>query len=292
MNVVDVVIVGGGPAGIACAIQLKRYGISPILLEKNEIGGLIINAHKVENYLGFPEGISGVKLVQLMKKQLQQFHIEVHNEEIIDIEYKEFIFFIHTNVRTISSISLVLATGTKPKLITSLEIPPSASDKVFYEVRRILDVTNKRIAIIGAGDAAFDYALNLGRKNEVCILNRSNRLKCLPVLNDECDKNPNITYKSNAFIEKIESLNEQLYLTCNCNGEIKQRVANYLLIAIGREPDYRVVGKSLEKSFNDLINAKRLFVIGDLHNDEYRQLSLSVGDGIKAAMEIFKEINF
>jgi thioredoxin reductase len=292
MIVQDVVIVGAGPAGIACAIQLKRFGISPIVLEKNEIGGLIINANKIENYLGFPKGISGIKFVQLLKKQLKNFHVEIHQEEVVDIEYKDFIFHIHTNVRTISAIKLVLATGTIPKKMTDLEIPYDAEEKVFYEVYPILENKNKKIAIIGAGDAAFDYALNLGRTNEVIILNRSKTLKCLPVLKDECDKNPNITYKSNSSIEKIELHIDSLVLDCNCNRTSKQLIVHYLLIAIGREANHGIVCKSLEKSFSELINAKQLFVIGDLQNGQYRQLSLCVGDGIKSAMEIFEEINY
>ena len=73
----SVIIIGAGPAGIACAIQLKRYNIDSIVLEKDEIGGLLKNANLIENYLGFPNGISGKKLVQLINKQVRTSKINI-----------------------------------------------------------------------------------------------------------------------------------------------------------------------------------------------------------------------
>ena len=77
---------GGGPGGIAAAIQLKRSGIEPILIEKGEVGGLLLNANLVENYLGFPEGISGRELVGLFKEQLERIGVSVKFEEVKKLE--------------------------------------------------------------------------------------------------------------------------------------------------------------------------------------------------------------
>ena len=77
-----VAVIGAGPAGIACAVQLKRAGIIPMVFEQGRIGGLLNNAYRVENYPGFPEGISGPSLVRKFKKQMQQWHIRVIHESV------------------------------------------------------------------------------------------------------------------------------------------------------------------------------------------------------------------
>ena len=89
MNVEHVTIIGAGPAGIATALQLKRYGITPIILEKNTIGGLLRNAHLVENYPGFPKGISGVNLVRLFRKHLERAAITIFPEEVINLDIED-----------------------------------------------------------------------------------------------------------------------------------------------------------------------------------------------------------
>jgi len=86
VNIKDVVIIGAGPAGISAAIQLKRYGIEPTLLEKEEIGGLLKNANLVENYPGFPNGVPGPELVKLFKKQLENAQIKVHFEKVLKLK--------------------------------------------------------------------------------------------------------------------------------------------------------------------------------------------------------------
>ena len=184
MQTEDVIIIGVGPAGIATAIQLKRYGIVPLLLEKNETGGLLRNANLVENYPGFPGGISGLALVNLFEKQLAENSIRVIFEETTELDLKDNLFTVATSRRVYYSRIMVVASGTKPKKSGISEAAEEVKDKIFYEVYPLLKVKGKKIVIVGAGDAAFDYALNLGKNNEVVILNRSRTTKCLPLLKE------------------------------------------------------------------------------------------------------------
>ena len=84
-----IVIIGGGPSGIACAIQLIRYGYNPVIIEKNEPGGLLRNANLVENYPGFPNGISGIDLSHIFVEQLNRFGVELISDEVISLDYAE-----------------------------------------------------------------------------------------------------------------------------------------------------------------------------------------------------------
>ena len=150
------VIIGAGPAGLSTAIQLKRYDIEPTLLEKEEIGGLLRNANLVENYPGFPSGVPGPELVKLFKKQLENAQIKVYFEKVLELDYKNGLFSIKTNQKKITCRIVVIASGTKPRKLSNLDLPTEIENHIFYEIYPLTQVTNKKIAIIGAGDAAFD----------------------------------------------------------------------------------------------------------------------------------------
>lgn len=288
----EVVIMGAGPAGIATAIQLKRYNIEPILLEQEKIGGLLRNANLVENYPGFPGGINGLELVELFKKQLKNTGVKVSFEKVMELGYRDGVFFTGTNKRAIRSNVVVIATGTKPRKNSVFSISDDIKDRIFYEIYPILGIKNKKIAVIGAGDAAFDYALNLQQKNEVIILNRSERTKCIPVLRERCTKSENISYLCNTDVIKINNEGSKLILTCtNSEGHEKIQIkTDYVIAALGRDPCLDYLGCGIEKKLDTLINANKLYMVGDVKNGIYRQTAISVGDGIKAAMEIYRNI--
>ena len=281
-KITDVIIVGAGPAGIACAIQLKRYNINCIVLEKDEIGGLLHNANIVENYIGFPNGISGDKLVQLIKRQSQTSKLNIKYELVESIESHKDTVNIETNINLYQSKYLVVASGTKPIMPTVPIIHDNLKTKVFYNIYKLGQIKNKNIAIIGAGDCAFDYALNLCSNNKVTILNRSNRIKALPILQDRAFKIESINYFDNIIAKQIESKNDKINLSSIPN--IVTTVFDYILIAVGREPNLDFINK-------DVMINPNIFQIGDVKNEHFRQTSIAVGDGTFAAMKISKLLN-
>jgi thioredoxin reductase (NADPH) len=286
-----VVIIGAGPAGIATAIQLKRYGIEPVVLEQDEFGGLLKNANLVENYPGFPQWISGPDLVALFKEQLNNIGVPVSYERAVEIEFADEVFITKTNKKTYTSNITVIATGTKPKVDPDILIPDEIKDRMFYEVYPIMGVENKKIAIIGAGDAAFDYALNLSQKNKITILNRNKTTKCIPILRERCARKRNVEYLPEVRINAITKKNSQIVLGCTRlnNGEQMSISTDYLIFAIGRIPCLDFLGEGLKRTLSILTGEKRLFLIGDVRNGICRQTAISVGDGIKAAMDISRE---
>lgn len=290
-----VAIIGAGPAGIACAVQLKRYGIKPFLFEKNQTGGLLRNAHLVENYLGFEAGISGHELVEKFRKNLADLDIEPIFSEVKKVYFSESNFIINTNNGLFLTRFLVVASGTTP---IKLQIPmkPIFQDKLFYEIANckqpIMD--RKKIAIIGAGDAAFDYAINLVNNynvSEVVIINRNDKAKCLSVLEKRAEKTKKIKHIKNINVEYFKETDEKIVLSCI---EKKNRInieADYIIPAIGREPCLDFLDKKILKSSLSLQKEGLLYFIGDVANDNYRQISIATGDGIKIAMKIHSKLN-
>jgi thioredoxin reductase len=186
----------------------------------------------------------------------------------------------------------VIATGTKPKRVPEIRIARGIDDRIFYEVYPMRGLANQKIAIIGAGDAAFDYALGLSKENEVAILNRSAEEKCIPLLRQRCANIERVSYRTNLCVREVKGDGVGLVISClNGEGEKESQIlADYVVIAAGREPCLDFLGPKLKRSLADLRDRGKLYLIGDVKNEIYRQTAICVGDGIKAAMQICRKM--
>jgi len=285
----EVAIIGAGPAGIAAAIQLRRYDIQPLLFEADAVGGMAVNANLIENYPGFPRGVSGRNLVSLFQRQLRAAEIPVVPERVVVVEKTDAGFRIVTGKADYQSARVILASGTSPK---EIDIPgaPRLTDemrrRIISEVKSILEARDRDIAIIGAGDAAFDYALNLSRANRVSINNRGDRSQCLPLLIRRASQIATIQYRENATLAKVDSSGIRLALTWSIEGRITVEPVDYLLTAIGRTPNIGIINSIGEAEIAALQSLGYLKVIGDAGNGRHRQVGIAVGDGVRAAMEV------
>jgi thioredoxin reductase len=286
-DVHQVIIIGAGPAGLAAGIQLVRQGIRPLIFERNRVGGLLWNANWVENYPGFVEGISGPNLVRLFRDQALRLGVDIQLEEVIKAEYKDDIFRIATSAKEYSSKILVAATGTVPNLIRQEFLSDDVKDKVLAEIVPLAEVKDQHILIIGAGDAALDYALNLSRHNQVTILNRGTQIRGLSLLWERVKKTSSINYYPKKEINSITNREDgRISVKTNHSDEPLEFVVDYLITAIGRKPEYSFADKSIMESIDRLEREQRLFLIGDLKNGAFRQTSIAIADGVKTAMII------
>ncbi len=289
MKVEEVIIIGAGPAGLAAAIQLRRYGIHPLLFERGEVGGLLRNANLVENYPGFPRGISGARLVKLFARQASNVGVVVTQAEVTSIAYDQGLFQVRTSQGSYLSRLAVIATGTKPLRIADLFIPGELQDRVFYEVHELVNIEGKSVVIIGGGDAAFDYALNLAKKNHVTILNRGEKPKCLPLLWERARVVDSIAYHDQTFVQKIRKCPKSgMLVDCQTPACELQFHADYLLIAIGREANMDCLSAELIQQTPMLEKQGILYIIGDVKNGIFRQTSIAVGEGVLTAMKVYR----
>ncbi|MDD2716653.1 MAG: FAD-dependent oxidoreductase [Candidatus Wallbacteria bacterium] len=283
----QVAVVGAGPAGCAAAIQLTRAGIDTLLVEKAEVGGLLCNAGLIENYPGFPEGIRGLEMAGFLKLQLRRLGVRLLRDEIISVRTSGG-FMLQGNLHEIESKYLILATGTRPA-DPGINVPAIIRRFVDSEIRPALKCSDRTIAIVGAGDAAFDYALNFSRKNRVILISRSGTDRCLPILKKRVTANDRIELLRETSILRIDKGRlKKISLGLKSQSGSSIMEVDLLIFAIGRIPEDRLLqGWNWKKKLEE----GKLFQAGDLINGLHRQAVIAAGDGMKAALSITGELN-
>jgi thioredoxin reductase (NADPH) len=289
----EAAVVGGGPCGVAAAIQLKRSGIPSLLFERKAVGGLLWNAHRVENYPGYPRGVPGPALCGLMERHLREAGVEVVFDEVAAIRPGRAGYTLQTaKGRTAHAGAVVIATGTLPRAGFLEGEDRLAGRRIFYEVREIpICPPGRRTAILGGSDAAYDYALNLASKGgRVVILQRS-PARCLPLLAHRVRRLAGVevleSVRVDACLETANGLEIRLAGREGRNG----LEVDFLLIACGRSPDQGLVaplqtphpGSGSEGIFQENL-PPGIFLGGDLVRGDFRQAGIAVGDGLVAAM--------
>lgn len=291
MKVADIAIIGGGPAGISAAIQLKRSGCFPILIEERKLGGLLYNAFLVENYPGFPGGISGGELASRMKKQFLEQDIEFQKNTVKKLTFEDNLFRILLNGKTLKANTVIIASGTIPSPLETSHVQLQPGSCIYREIGELIEIRESKIVIIGSGDSAFDYALNLSsRNNRVTILTRGDASRSLKILRDRVDRNRSIKVIKNAQVVNVSKGKDRTIVEYNCDSEKRVTEVDHILFAIGRKANLDFLSFSENTLFDDLLNRKRLYLAGDVKNGSFRQVSISVGDGIKTAMEIMAAV--
>lgn len=267
MRYYDVLIIGGGPCGIACAIHLRRGKLKVGIMERNRFGGLIRNARRIDNYPGFPGGISGERLSQMFLRHLEASGVDCIYDEAIGISESQEFEVIGSSDKYRARY-LVIATGTKPKP-SNIQFPA-----LYYEVRDLKEELS-RIAIIGGGDIAFDYALScFERGMDVTLLIRSVP-KAHPQLVEEVNETKGI--KTISGVKDI--LHQESHIIVKTTHKEWRIEADAILVAIGREPE--------DALLEDARGSRNLFSAGSMRYPSWlRHTGISVGDGIRVACEI------
>ncbi len=289
----NVIVIGGGPAGMAAAIQLRRSGFDPLLIECGELGGLLWNAHWVENYPGFPSGITGPKLVRLFQEQTRNKGVRNRRTTVEKVNRADGGFRVDTSDGHLDARAVVIASGTSPKPVESALSAMCGASSIFYEVKDLPSERRRGIAILGGGDAAFDYGLGLAREGcrvEICF--RSDEPRALPLLVERTRQEPLIRVHRGVSIETARNGSGILEIRLSDGARLK---VDALLAAIGRDRNTRFLGPdippdispgiSMETPEDHVSRIPGLCFAGDVQRGLHRQTAIAVGDGVAAAMQ-------
>lgn len=297
----DVIIIGGGPAGLTTAIYASRDGMKTLVLDREATGGLAATTECIENYPGFPEGISGMDLTERFRTQAEQFGTEiVEFEEVTKVNpIEEGRIQVHTNGTAVyTGKTVVIATGSRPK---KLNVP---GEDEFYGKGVSYCATcdgpffkNKRVIIIGSGNSSLQEGLPvLEYASQVTFLATRPSFRAEKILKDRVAAHKNSTMVYNQRIKEIigERTVTGVVAVDRATGEEKIYPADGVFIYSGYSPYTQFVADLVELNNRGYIitdghmqtKVPGLYAIGDVRADSPAQMSISVGDGTKAALDI------
>lgn len=284
-------IIGGGPAGLTAAIYACRAGKKTLLLEKGAFGGQIISTETIENYPGFPDGISGFELMLNFQKQAKRFGCEFQNEEVLAIKTAGAIKKVVINEGEIEAKVIILATGSKPRQLGVIGETKFHGKGVSYcATCDGFLYRNKKVAVVGGGDSAVKEALYLANMvQEVVIIHRRDELRADKVLGDKALAAPNIKICWDTVVDEImgDSKIEALKMHNIKTQQTQEMAVEGVFMYVGNQPNTEFLGTEFEKNPQGYLvtNEKMetalpgVFAIGDCRKKLSRQVATAVGDG-------------
>lgn len=281
----EIAVIGAGPAGTAAALQLRRSGVPFLLVAAGPVGGLLHNAGRVENYPGFSAGIDGPRLAAVLAEHLRNWRISVTPAEIVDLRRCLGVFELRAADGAWRARRVIVACGTRPLPFRDFPLPAEAAPRIHGDITALRPLQGKEIAIVGGGDAAYDYALTLSAANPVILVQRGARPRCLPLLDRRCrERSAIIRMPATRLTAVALTAAGRLLLTLYDGAAWSQREVDHLLFAVGREPADGFVHPALRAESAALEAQGLLWWAGDVRNGRFRQAVIAAGDGVRVAM--------
>lgn len=303
----DLIIIGGGPAGITAGIYASRLGMKTLLITKSFGGQVARKAVDIENYPGF-EKISGPDLVQKMEKHLKSLKIDIELDQVLKVEKKGNNFVVKTEKgNQLSSKSVILASGADPR---PLEVP---GEKEFIgkgvSYCSVCDgplFKNKVVAVIGGGNAGFETAIFLLKiAKKIYILEYAHKVKADAINQEIVKKSAKAEIITNVVLKEIRGDNrsklvESIIYQDRKSKKEKELKVQGVFVEVGYEPATSYVRGLVDFNKRDEIKVKfetcetktpGLFAAGDLNIGPFKQIVTAAGEGAKAALAVYDYIN-
>ena len=298
-EIYDVIIIGGGPAGLTAGIYTSRARISTLLIEKLGIGGQASITDKIENYPGFIEGISGPELVRNMEQQAQSFGVKTIFDEVTRVEVSDEgtikKVFVHDDPEPYQCLSIIVAAGHEQRKLgvpgetefTGRGVSYCATcDGAFFR--------DRAVAVVGGGDVAVEEALFLTRfVSKVYIVHRRDRLRATKILQERAAKNDKVALVLDSVLDEIsgEGTVNGVKLRNVNTGETSFLSVDGVFVFIGWNPNFSFLGGLVDKSEAGYIivdkemvtSTEGIFACGDCCKKKLRQIVAACGDGATAA---------
>ncbi len=303
-TVENLVIIGSGPAGYTAAIYAARANLKPVVFEGFQAGGLpggqLMTTTEVENFPGFPQGITGPELMDKMKAQAERWGAELYTEDVIDVDLSQRPFVVRSEERELRTNSLVIATGATAKRlglpnehqfwsrgISACAICDGATP-IFHKAD---------LAVIGGGDSAAEEAIYLTKYGDrVNLLVRGEKMRASKAMQDRVLSNPRINVHWNTEVADIfggDRHMEGVKIRNTKTGEESELHVKGLFYAVGHTPNTSLfkgqlelddVGYVVTKPGSVETSVEGVYAAGDVQDHEYRQAITAAGTGCMAAM--------
>ena len=299
-TVYDVVIIGGGPAGLSAGLYVSRARLSALLIEKGIFGGQIANTEHVENYPGFPDGISGYELGQLMYQQAEKFGLETVAAEVTGLEISDRGKVVKTTEGEFVARAVIIAGGAEPN---RLGVPGeeeflgkgvsycATCDGAFFR--------EQVVAVVGGGNSAVEEAMLLTRfASKVILIHRRNQLRASRLHQERAFANPKIEFIWDTVVEEITGPDKVRGLTVRNvrTGVISTVEVSGVFLYVGLHPETDYLRGLLTLDEEGRIPTTQgmeteipgIFAAGDIRKNSPRQVITAAGEGATAALSAEK----
>lgn len=318
-NIRDVIIIGGGPAGYTAAIYLARAKLNPLMLAGEAAGGQLMLTTEVENYPGFSKGIMGPELMEEMRTQAVRFGTEIKNHNVTKIDFSGAVKKIWVGDTEYQTKSVILSLGAQARMLGMGEerligrgvSTCAVCDAAFFK--------NKKVFVVGGGDAAMEDALALARfTDKVTLVHRKGELRASKIMQERVKNNPNIKLLLESEVvgfggeEKLKTLRIKNAIRQPADQNVEEMEADGLFLAIGHTPITELLKDQVEldthgylvtkltsdketknqdvwlNSYPTETSVKGVFGAGDMVDLRYRQAVTAAGMGCMAALDCEK----
>lgn len=296
-DVLEVLILGSGPAGLSAAIYAARAELSPVVFTGLQFGGQASLTNEIENYPGFPDGVGGIELGELMQTQAEKFGAKVEFEIATDVDLTTHPFRIQTENKQIFTKSLIIATGASPiylqiegeKELTGKGVSYCGTcDGWFFK--------GKKVVVVGGGDSALEESLFLTRfASSVTIIHRRDTFRASAILQRRAKENPKIEYLMNTIVTKVmgDEKVDAIMVKDVLSGKESTLHTDGFFVFIGHTPNTQLFKGQLEMSELGYIkidhltrtNVPGVFVAGEAADPDFKQVVTSAGMGASAAIQ-------
>ena len=304
----DVVIIGSGPAGLTAAIYTARANLDPVMLEgepsstSDQPGGQLMLTTEVENFPGFPDGITGPELMANLRMQALRFGAEIQTVRASRVDFStrpfkvwvgdpnaEPTFLARTVIVATGAQSLMLGLESERRLLGHGLSTCATCDGFFFR--------EQDICVIGGGDSALEEAMFLTRfARSVTVIHRRDSLRASKIMQDRALANPKISWLWNSTVKQINGENrvESVSITNVLDGSTTDHPFTGVFVAIGHRPNTDLVAEHLELKESGYIitdgpssrtSVDGVFACGDVQDDYYRQAITAAGSGCAAAID-------
>ncbi len=289
-------IIGGGPAGLSAAIYASREGFNPLVIAGMNAGGQLLLTSVVENFPGFPDGVDGPVIIDLMRKQAEKFGTRFVDQNVTKVDFSKHPFWVSTEDAEYEADSVIIATGANAKwlglksekgLIGKGVSSCATCDGPFFR--------NKDVIVVGGGDTAMEDSLFLTKfVNSVTIVHRREGLRASKIMQERVRSNPKIKFIWDTVVDEVlgEEKVTGVKLKNLKTGETNEMKADGLFVAIGYSPNTSMFEGQVALDEQGYIeadeevktNIEGIFVAGDVADKVFRQAATASGSGVKAAL--------
>ena len=298
------IIIGSGPAGLTAAIYTARANLAPLVIEgepsstSDQPGGQLMLTTEVENFPGFPEGITGPELMMNCRSQAERFGAEFLTERVTRVDFSERPFRVWVRDTEYRAESVIVSTGAR-SLMLGIESETrllghglstcATCDGFFFR--------GQEIAVVGGGDSAVEEATFLTKfASKVTIVHRRDELRASKIMRDRAEANPKIEFLWNHTVTEIFGTDKVkgVQVTSTVDGSVSELPVTGVFVAIGHRPNTDLFSGVLDTDENGYLvtqpgsshtNVDGVFACGDVQDHTYRQAITAAGSGCMAAID-------